>query len=141
MSSIGKIRRILGIIEHLQSGRRYHTGQLSELLGASKRTIFRDLNVLLESGVQLLYDDSAQGYWIPAKTIVPHSEMTFEEILSLIVLGDGVSNADHGVPFQLASRNAALKILACLPESTKAIVSRIIGCVHIRVVKNDKSSL
>lgn len=33
MASVGKIRRLLQILEYLQSGRKYHSGQLSEFLG------------------------------------------------------------------------------------------------------------
>ena len=133
MSSIGKVRRLLQILEYLQSGRRYHTGQLADLLNVSKRTVFRDLKMLQDSGIQLLYDPAVQGYWIPATTTVPPTELTFDEMLSLSVLGEGIGNTEHGIPFQLAGRNAALKLLSNLPDSIRTRISRIMDHVHVRL--------
>ena len=133
MSSIGKVRRLLQILEYLQSGRRYHTGQLAEFLGVSKRTVFRDLKVLQDSGVQLLYDDTEQGYWIPTTTYIPPTDLTFEEILSLLLLGENLGNPEHGIPFQAAGRNAALKLLSNLPTSIRTRISGIMDRMCIRI--------
>ena len=115
MSSVGKIRRLLQILEYLQSGRRYHTGELSEFVGVSKRTIFRDLKVLQESGVQLLYDEAEQGYWIPPSTFLPPTDLTVNETLSLLLLGEKLGSSGVGLPFHAAARDASMKLLANLP--------------------------
>lgn len=115
MSSVGKIRRLLQILEYLQSGRRYHTGELSEFVGVSKRTIFRDLKVLQDSGVQLLYDEAEQGYWIPPSTFLPPTDLTVNETLSLLLLGEKLGSSGVGLPFHAAARDASMKLLANLP--------------------------
>ena len=139
MSSVGKIRRLLQILEYLQSGRRYHTGQLSEFVGVSKRTIFRDLKVLQESGVQLLYDDAEQGYWIPPSTFLPPTDLTVNETLSLLMLGEKLGDPKLGVPFQEAARDAALKLLSNLPASLRTHLSSIYK--HVQISLDPKHSL
>lgn len=123
MASVGKIRRLLQILEYLQSGRKYHTGQLSEFLDVSKRTIFRDLKVLQESGVQLLYDDVEMGYWVPPSTFLPPTDLTINETLALLVLGEKLGQSGSGIPFQKAARDAALKLLSNLPDSIRGMLS------------------
>ena len=44
--SISRIYRILRLITLLQSGRGYSADELAEELEVSRRTVFRDLNVL-----------------------------------------------------------------------------------------------
>jgi predicted DNA-binding transcriptional regulator YafY len=131
VSSVGKIRRLLQILEYLQSGRRYHTGELSSFVGVSKRTIFRDLKVLQDSGVQLLYDDAEQGYWIPPSTFLPPTDLTVNETLSLLLLGEKLGDPKLGVPFQEAARDAVLKLLSNLPASLRTHLSSISEHVHI----------
>ena len=131
MSSVGKIRRLLQILEYLQSGRRYHTGELSSFVGVSKRTIFRDLKVLQDAGVQLLYDDAEQGYWIPPSTYLPPTDLTVDETLSLLMLGEKLGDPQLGLPFQGAARDAALKLLANLPMSLQSHLSDLSDHLYI----------
>ena len=131
MSSVGKIRRLLQILECLQSGRRYHTGQLSEFVGVSKRTVFRDLRVLQDSGVQLLYDEVEQGYWIPPSTFLPPTDLTVKETLSLLILGEKMGATEVGMPFQAPARDAAMKLLANLPVPLRNHLSDLSKHLHI----------
>ena len=136
MSSVGKIRRLLQILEYLQSGRRYHTGELSEFVGVSKRTIFRDLKVLQDSGVQLLYDESEQGYWIPPSTFLPPTDLTENETMALLLLGEKRGGAGIGVPFHSAARDAALKLLANLPPQLRSHLSNLSNHLQISTKPN-----
>jgi predicted DNA-binding transcriptional regulator YafY len=131
MASVGKIRRLLQILEYLQSGRKYHSGQLSEFLGVSKRTIFRDLKVLQDSGVQLLYDEVELGYWVPPTTFLPPTDLTINETLALLVLGEKLGQSENGIPFQKAARDAALKLLSNLPDSIRGMLSDVSNHLQI----------
>lgn len=136
MSSVGKIRRLLQILEYLQSGRRYHTGELSEFVGVSKRTIFRDLKVLQESGVQLLYDEAEQGYWIPPSTFLPPTDLTVNETLSLLLLGEKLGSSGVGLPFHAAARDASMKLLANLPPIMRSHLSDLSD--HLQITLGPK---
>ncbi len=139
MSSVGKIRRLLQILEYLQSGRRYHTGELSSFVGVSKRTIFRDLKVLQDSGVQLLYDEAEQGYWIPPSTFLPPTDLTVSETLSLLLLGEKLGDPQLGVPFQGAARDAVLKLLSNIPDSLRNHLSDVLD--HVQIALDPKHPL
>ena len=82
MSSVSKLRRLLQLIELLQSGRAYNTRQLAELSGISRRQVFRDLRTLQDSGVGLLYDAERQGYWLSGATYLPPTDLTLSETIS-----------------------------------------------------------
>ncbi|MCA8998054.1 MAG: HTH domain-containing protein, partial [Planctomycetaceae bacterium] len=110
MQAIRKIRRLLNLLERLQSGRTFNVTELADFCKVSRRTIFRDLKALQDSGVPLLYDSAKQGYWVPRSTMLPPTELTLEESLSLLILAQELGSRDRGLPFQEAARDAAVKI-------------------------------
>ena len=116
MSSVGKIRRMLQLLEQLQSGRTLSSAQLAEQCGVSRRTVFRDLKMLQESGVELLYDAQRQGYWIPGHAFLPPTNLTLAETLSLLVLTREATSGDRAIPFQEVARDASMKLQSNLPH-------------------------
>ena len=131
MSSIGRIRRIISLLERLQSGRRYNSAQLAEFEGVSKRTVFRDISVLKETGVQIFHDDTTQGYWIASSNSPPRTQLSFDEILSLLILAEHASKATHSAPYQLEARSAAQKLLLSLSESVRVRLCGIVDRTYV----------
>ena len=60
--NLSRIQRLLRLLALLQAGRGYNVESLAEACGVSRRTIFRDLDVLRESGLPLIYDEPQQRY-------------------------------------------------------------------------------
>lgn len=60
MSSTQRLERLLRLVNLLQSGRQFNTRELSEILGVSRRTIFRDINLLQDCGVQIQFSEERQ---------------------------------------------------------------------------------
>lgn len=81
----------------------------------SRRTIFRDLEVLRRAGVPLRYDEAHQGYHLVHSTFLPATHFTPEEVLALIVLCDDVGSRSQ-LPFLEPARTAALKLAGTLPD-------------------------
>ena len=81
MSSIGKIRRMLQLLERLQAGQRHSADDLAQLCDVSRRTIFRDLKTLQEAGIPVQYNSSEQHYWISSQTLLPPTNLTLAETL------------------------------------------------------------
>jgi len=125
MQGIQKIRRLLHLLERLQSGRIFNAADLAEFCGVSRRTIFRDLKALQESGVQVLFDSGKQGYWIPRTAILPPTELSLEETLSLLILAQEVGTGDGGIPFQETARDAAMKLQSNLPAEIQDHLVRL----------------
>lgn len=131
MSAIDRIRRLLSLLERLQSGQMYNARELAEFCGVSRRTTFRDIKSLQDSGIQVLYDASKCGYWIPTSNLLPPTDFTLEETLSLILLAQELGEPQTGVPFQECARDAALKLLSNLPNHLRQRVGEIASSVRI----------
>lgn len=130
MSSVPKIRRLLHLLERLQSGRTHNAGELADFCRVSRRTMFRDLKSLQDSGVQVLYDPQRQGYWIPGAAALPPTELTLAETLSLIVLSQETQSS-RGIPFQEAARDAALKLQSNLPHHLAQYAAEVASAVQV----------
>lgn len=133
MASIDRIRRLLQLIELLQSGRNYNSTQLADLCNVSRRTIFRDLRALEDSGIHVRYDEGRQGYSLPATTFLPPTDFTLEETLSLLVLCDELGNGESGIPFHRPARSAAHKLLSNLPAHLREFVGELTGSIAVRL--------
>lgn len=132
MSNVSKIRRLLQLIELLQSGRSYNARQLAELGGISRRQVFRDLRMLQDSGIPLMYDAERQGYWLSATTYLPPTDLTLAETMCLIALAADLGRAREGIPFQRAARDAAIKLLSNLPGHLRKQVGELTAAVDMR---------
>lgn len=115
----GRIHRLLKLIALLQSGRVFNSAQLASECEVSRRTVFRDLRTLQESGIYVLFDEEKQGYSLPWRTIVPFKDLTFEEALALFVLCQDLDQTTVGLPFDQFARSASAKVLNSLPDALR----------------------
>lgn len=115
----GRIHRLLKLIALLQSGRVYNSTQLAGECEVSRRTVFRDLRTLQESGIYVLYDEEKQGYTLPWRTIVPFKDLTFEEVLALLVLCQDLDKTIVGLPVHQFARSVSTKVLNSLPDNLR----------------------
>ena len=108
---LSRVARLIQLLNLLQSGRVYNSKDLSDICAISRRTIFRDLDVLKEVGVPVAFDEDQQRFFITGRRYLPPTSFTTEEALALMLLchelGDG-----RGLPFFGSARSAALKIAA-----------------------------
>lgn len=133
MASVERIHRLLRLVEILQSGRVYNSRHLAELCGVSRRTIFRDLRMLQDSGIQIRYEEQRQGYSLPAETFLPPTDLTLEETLSLLVLCHELGGRAGGIPFLRPAQTAALKLLSTLPNHLQEQTGRLTESIAIRL--------
>ena len=132
MTTASKVRRLLHLVELLQSGRSYNTRQLAESCRISRRQVFRDLRALQDSGVPVIYDSSRQGYRLAETTYLPPTDLTLEETLSLLALAHGLGRNREGIPFQRPARNAALKLLSSLPGRLRAHIGELVDEIDVQ---------
>ncbi|MGE0374154.1 MAG: helix-turn-helix transcriptional regulator [Planctomycetaceae bacterium] len=133
MASVDKIRRFLKLIERLQSGRVYNSKDLAEFCGVSRRTIFRDLRLLQDSGLPVLYDEQRQGYWMAAASFLPPTDLTLAETLALIVLARSFGRQEDGLPFFQAARDAGLKLFSNLPDGLQTEIGDLADVIDIQL--------
>ncbi len=134
--NLARIHRLIELIGLLQAGRGYNAEGLAQACGVSRRSIFRDLDLLRQSGVPVAYDESRQCYRIPGACLLPPTNFTPEEALALLVvcheLGDG-----GGLPFLGPARSAAVKLESTLPARLRDQLRNVINSVHIQAVPNN----
>lgn len=128
-----RLNRLLRLIELLQSGRLQNSAQLAEASGVSRRTVFRDIGMLQQAGLHVLYDEERQGYFLPQRLTLPPGELTIPEAMSLVLICQELGSAGEGIPFQEAACAAADKICSCLPTSVRDVVAEVTERVSIRL--------
>jgi len=121
----------LKLVGLLQAGKARNAEGLAVECGVSRRTIFRDLDILRQSGVPLQFDELSQLYRIPDTYYLPPTNFTPEEALSLIVLCHELGSRS-GVPFFGPARSAALKLESSLPGRLREVLHGMTNAVQIR---------
>ncbi len=129
--NLTRTRRLLKLIGLLQAGRGWNVEALAGTCQVSRRTIFRDLQLLRDADVPLWFDAEQQRYRIPGTYFLAPTKLTTEEALSLIVLCHELGDSS-GVPFLGAARSAAVKLAGTLPERMREHVREMCDAVHIQ---------
>ncbi len=127
-----RIRRLLQILGHLQTGQGHNARALSDLCRVSRRTIFRDLDLLRDAGVPLHYDVEEERFRIPGTYYLPPTNFTTEEALSVIVLCREVGHRSQ-VAFLDAAHSAATKLENMLPSALREQLAGITPAIQIHV--------
>ena len=109
---------------------------MAQACGVSKRTIFRDFDLLRQAGVPLHYDETRQQHRVLGDCYLPPTNFTPEEALALIVLSTDLGD-DSQLPFFEPARNAAMKIESSLPERLRDQLRVSAGAIKIRMQPNN----
>lgn len=98
----------------------------------SRRTIFRDLDLLRDAGVPLHYDAAEERFRIPGTFYLPPTNFTTEEALAVIVLCHEVGHRAQ-VAFFEPARSAAAKLESALPAALRERLARMTRAIQIRL--------
>jgi predicted DNA-binding transcriptional regulator YafY len=128
---ISRLHRVLKIITMLQTRRHYGPGELAQELDVSKRTIYRDLNMLELAGIPFYYDRAKGGYTIHETYWLPPVNLSVEEALSLVALAEDCAGSD-AVPLLSTAADAARKIESRLPLGIRAAVGHMSKRIAVR---------
>jgi proteasome accessory factor B len=130
--NVTRISRLLKLIGLLQAGRGRNAKWLAVECGVSRRTVFRDLDVLREAGLPLVFDDEFQAYRIPQSYLLPPTNFTPEEALAVLVLCDELGT-NNRLPFYAPAQSAALKLQSALPAALRKHLSEVTGAIRIQL--------
>jgi predicted DNA-binding transcriptional regulator YafY len=128
---LSRIHRLLKLIGLLQAGKGYNVEALAQACGVSRRTVFRDLDTLRQSGIPLSFDDRQQRYCVPGTYYLPPTNLTPEEALALIVLCHEMGGSPR-FPFFAPARSAALKLESTLPGRLRQQLRSVADAVRIQ---------
>ncbi len=117
-TDIPRVQRLLYLIMLLRGRRGYTTNELAREMGVSRRTIFRDLNVLELGHVPYYYDRDSGGYRISKNYFLPPVNLTITEALAILLLAGGPKDARR-IPLLSEGRRAAVKLESLLPAAMR----------------------
>lgn len=133
MDASKRLRRLIRVIDVLQSGQILNSQQLAERCRVSRRTIFRDLALLQDSGLSIHYDEQRQGYFMPWRLSIGPAPLTLPEALALQLVCQAARDASSGIPFQELAVEAAEKIRATLPPKIQQTLASLGDSLEIRL--------
>jgi proteasome accessory factor B len=128
---VGRLHRVLKLLTVLQTGRRYDAGHLASECGVSRRTIYRDLNMIEKAGIPFYYDRETRCYQIHRTGLMPPINLGLDEALALVLMASELGQAGRLPLFQPA-RDAAAKIEASLPLSIRAALGSLAPHMAVR---------
>ncbi len=127
---VGRQVRALRILNCLQAGPGFNAKDLARQLNVSRRTIFRDLDLIRRAGVQLYFDDRYDAYRLSYQSQCVEPPSFNERELAEFVLMAHLSLLQHFPGFGPSGREAAGKLLCAYPYSQRIAVSRLVNaCV------------
>ena len=129
--SVSRIYRILKLITILQSGRSYSVDELAEELEVSRRTVFRDLNMLELAHIPYYFDRDRQTYRINQHFFLSPVNLSLTEALTLLLAAKR-QNQSVLRPMASASQRAALKLESVLPQAVREYLGQVLE--HVNVV-------
>lgn len=106
--------RLLAIVLELQGRGRQRAEDLAATFETSKRTIYRDIQALSESGVPII-SVPGQGYSLMPGYFLPPLSFTTEEA-TMLLLGSDFMAQNFDAQYRSAAQSASRKIESVLPE-------------------------
>ena len=127
-----RIHRLLRILTLIQGGDSWTAQKLAQECKVVVRTIYRDLDMLEGAGIPYFYDREKKRYAIRRDLFMPPVQLTLEESLALVALGEHVAANDQ-VPFTRAASKAVEKVRGLLPAGIRDEIERISGHMAIKL--------
>ncbi|MEM7624564.1 MAG: WYL domain-containing protein [Planctomycetota bacterium] len=126
---VSRVHRLIRLITLLQSNLARSAEELTCELGISRRTLFRDLNLLEAAGVPY-YHERGKGYRIRQGYYLPPIQLTVPETMGLMILAKS-AEAERTRPLAPASLSAIYKLIATVPEEIRLACSDLMANVTI----------
>ena len=129
--NVGRLHRVLKIITILQGRRFLNADQLARECAVSRRTVYRDLNMIEAAGIPFFYDRTSGGYQIHQTGLLPPINLNLEESLALVLMASELGKTGRLPLFQPA-RDAAAKVESALPVGLRAAIGSLVRHMAVR---------
>ena len=119
-----QLSRLLQLVLTLQSDNFPNADELARRCEVSRRTIYRDLEILAAAGVMVRYRPDRQGYQLAKSCPVPTPILDEKEVLALLVLTRQAGGPDEFGLFRDARAGAIKIVQGFPPEARNRIIYR-----------------
>jgi predicted DNA-binding transcriptional regulator YafY len=128
---VSRIHRLLRLITLLQGSQTWSVEELAVELQVSRRTVFRDLNMLEMAHIPYHFDRERKSYRINGHYFLPPVNLDLTEALSLMLMA--VRQGKGGVlPWPAHARRAAIKLEEALPAPVRQHIGAVLDNMEIR---------
>jgi predicted DNA-binding transcriptional regulator YafY len=128
--NVSKVHRLLRLITLLQTRRSYSASDLARELEVSKRTVYRDLNMLELAHIPYYFDQDTGGYRIRGYFFLPPINLTLTEALSILAMAGRVED-DRSIPLLGHGAKAAVKLEGALPNGIRDYVGSVLDKMKV----------
>ena len=119
------------LVRTLRRGAHTTVGELAEGVGASRRTVLRDIAALRDQGFVIETEAGrGGGVRLDPGSVQPTAKLSVAEVFALL-LSVAVSRATGTVPFSDLADAGLARIERTLPPDRVADLRAILGCLHI----------
>ena len=129
--SVSRIHRLLRLVTILQSGQGKNVSELAAELEVSRRTVFRDLNMLELAHIPYYFDREQDRYKINHHFFLPPVNLTMGEALALMVMSMK-QRTTTSLPLAAEASRAAMKLESVLPPTVRAHIGSMMEHLQIR---------
>ncbi len=126
-----RVSRILQLINTMRSGDAFSIDDLVSRMRISRRTVFRDLDMLAQSGIPCSYDSQRRGYRISERYFPPSLNLSSTEALALHIAAAKIVSS-RAFPLSSEALRAAEKVTQSLPLGLRNMCARLGAVVDIR---------
>ncbi len=126
-----RVERMLQLVQALQSGRSLTADDLALSIGVSRRTIFRDLDVLNRAGIAYSFDRVTKRYSAAQPLMLPPVTLSHSEAMALMLSMRHLENR-RVIPDRAAAVSARLKLEGMLPAALRDTLASFEETIEVR---------
>lgn len=125
---MNRMDRLLGIVLELQRRGTVRAEDLAAKFETSKRTIYRDVQALCETGVPVM-SQAGVGYGLVEGYFLPPLSFTSDEA-AMLMLGGEFMAQNFDAQYRERAQNAVNKIETVIPDRVRAEVAELRASIH-----------
>ncbi len=125
-----QLGRLIQILLALRAGRAMNANELAKICEVSRRTVYRDLDTLAQSGVPVAYRHERQGYLLASSFEFDSPPLEPAEVVSLVLLAAGNTGVEE-FGLEREAHNVVLKLVQCLSVEVRQRVLALVEQVDL----------
>ena len=124
--------RALRILSCLQAGPSFNASDLALRLQVSRRTIYRDLDLIRAAGIDIVFDEERDAYRVQTHRDLAPAKLEPEDLTKLMVTSQLSPFTALSPDFSVSVRESMCRLLAPYPEHVREPIQRILNACSVK---------
>ena len=126
-----RLPRILRLLRLVAAGHRTDAAQLAELLGVSRRTVFRDIDVLRRAEVPIFFNEGEGRYGLHADPLATTIRHIPPEEMAMLLVAAHVSPLNRSTGIHDSVEHTIAKLVAGSRALTHVAARNLLACCEL----------